>query len=210
MKYIVSALIAFFIGSIPVAYIVGRVTRHIDIRKYGSKNPGAGNVFHLISVKAGLVALFGDMFKGMLALSIIRRIYYFSPTLLTYFGFVAVLGHVYSPFLQFKGGKGAATTLGDFLYILFVAMRFEAILILSLVLIPWGISLYITHSQVVSLAFAFPFFPIIIYFTTHNISFVIAITIFMIALEFFGMESFKREWKVSYSKYTSRFLKKNR
>ncbi len=208
MKYVVSAVLAFFFGAVPFAYIVGRVVRHIDIREYGSKNPGAGNVFHLISVKAGLTALAGDMFKGMAALMIIHYLYGFNPTLLTYYGLVAVFGHVYSPFLNFKGGRGAATTLGDFLYILWVAMRFKLILILFLVAIPWAIALYITHSQVVSLAFAFPFFPVYLWFFTHDLSFVIATVIFMFILELFGLKSLKREWKVAYSKYVKRFFEK--
>ena len=208
MKYVISAIIAFFLGSIPFAYIVGRVTKHIDIREYGSKNPGAGNVFHLVSIKAGLVALFGDMFKGMLALFIIYNLYHFSPAILSYFGLTAVFGHVYSPFLNFRGGKGAATTLGDFLFILWISMRFRMFLILFLVAIPWGISLWITHSQVVSLAIAFPFFPLFLWFMTHYLQFVIAVIIFMSVLELFGMKSLKREWKVAYQKYVTRFFRR--
>ncbi len=207
MEYTISGLVAFFLGSIPSAYIVGRVTKHIDIRKYGSKNPGAGNVFHLISVRAGLTALAGDMGKGMLALFIINNLYHFSPALLTYFGLIAVFGHVYSPFLQFKGGRGAAITLGDFLYILWTTTRFRLVLILFLVAIPWAITLYITHSQVVSLAACFPFFPIFLWFFTHNLQFVIAAIIFMIVLELFGLKSLRREWKIAYQKYVIRLFK---
>ncbi len=208
MKCLSSALIAFFFGSIPFAYIVGRVTKHIDIREHGSRNPGAGNVFHLISWRAGLVALLGDMGKGFFAMWIIYALYKFPPWALTYCAIFAVLGHVFSPFLKFKGGRGAATTLGSFLFILFIALRWKMFLLIFFLAIPWGISLIITHSQVVSLAVMFPFFPFLVYLMTHDKNFTLATVIFVIMLEIFGVKSFKREWPKAYEKYVSRFFKK--
>ncbi len=209
MKYLISVLIAFFMGSIPFAYIVGRVTKHIDIREYGSHNPGAGNVFHLISWRAGLVALLGDMGKGFFAMWIIHTLYEFPPAILSYCAIFAVLGHVFSPFLKFRGGKGAATTLGSFLYILFIALSWEMFLLLFFLAIPWGITLIITHSQVVSLAVTFPFFPPLVYFMTHDKNFVLATVIFVIMLETLGIPSLRREWPKAYEKYVSRLFKKH-
>jgi len=194
-------------GAIPWAYIVGRITKHIDIRQYGSKNPGAGNVFHLVSWRAGMIALLGDMAKGYFALYLIYRAYYFSPALLTYFGLAAVFGHVFSPFLKFRGGRGAAITLGDFLFIMQVAVHSKTILILIYLAIPWIIVLLITHSQVVSLAAIFPLFPVFLWFITKNTNFVIATIVFMAMLEMFGIKSLKKEWKASYQKYISRYFK---
>ncbi len=203
-------VIAFFFGSIPFAYITGRVTKHIDIREYGSRNPGAGNVFHLISWRAGLVALLGDMGKGFFAMWIIYALYKFPPSILTYCAIFAVLGHVLSPFLKFRGGRGAATTLGSFLFILFIALRWKMFLLIFFLAIPWGISLIITHSQVVSLAVMFPFFPLLVYLMTHNKNFTLATVIFVVMLEFFGAKSLRREWPKAYEKYVSRFFKKRR
>ncbi len=208
MKCIVSALIAFFMGSIPFAYIVGRVTKHIDIREHGSRNPGAGNVFHLISWRAGLVALLGDMGKGFFAMWIIYSVFRFSPALLAYCAIFAVLGHVFSPLLGFRGGRGAATTLGSFLFILFIALKWKMFLLLFLLAIPWGITLIITHSQVVSLAVMFPFFPLFSYFMLHSKNFAIATIIFVIMLEILGAKSLKREWPKAYEKYVSKLFRK--
>ena len=206
MKYIISILIAFLMGAIPWSYIVGKATKHIDIRKHGSKNPGAGNIFHLVSWRAGIVALLGDMAKGYFALYFIYRLYHFSPALLTYFGLIAVFGHVFSPFLKFKGGKGAAITLGDFLFIMQIAIHSKTILILIYLAIPWIIVLLITHSQVVSLAAIFPLFPVFLWFITKNTNFVIATTVFMVMLEIFGIKSLKREWPIAYEKYVKKYF----
>jgi len=208
MRYIVSALLAFFMGAIPFAYIVGRVTRGIDIRKYGSKNPGAGNVFHTISIKAGIVALLGDMGKGFFAVMIIYFLYHFPAWILACFAIVSVLGHIYSPFLKFKGGRGAATTLGSFLFVLFVEMHFWMFLLLFYLAIPWGLALIVTHSQVVSLAAMFPFFPLFLWLMTHNVNLTIVTIFLVIMLEIFGYRSLRREWPRAYRKYVKRFFKK--
>ncbi len=195
-------------GSVPYAYIVGRITKHVDIRNYGSKNPGAGNVFHLISWRAGIVALVGDVSKGIIALLIITTLYHFPPSLLTCFGLLAVLGHVFSPFLRFKGGKGAATTGGIFLFILFVAFNAkEAFAILLILFIIWVLLIIVTHSQVVSLAITLPIFTAIIFWVSKDIIFSLSALAFALVVEFFGIDSLKREWKSSYDKYLSKLRK---
>jgi len=206
MQYIISILIAFLMGAIPWPYIVGKTTKHIDIRKHGSKNPGAGNIFHLVSWRAGIVALLGDMAKGYFALYFIYRLYHFSPVLLTYFGLIAVFGHVFSPFLQFKGGKGAATTLGVFLFILPLVVQARSVLLLILVAIPWSIMLIITHSQVVSLFVTVPFFPLVLWFMTHDANLVISVIFFCIFMEILGLKSTKREWPIAYEKYVKKYF----
>jgi glycerol-3-phosphate acyltransferase PlsY len=210
MRYIFSTLFAFLIGSIPFSYIVGKVTKHVDIRHYGSKNPGAGNVFHLVSVRAGIVALAGDLLKGVFALYIPYIIYNFSPPILTLLGLAAVLGHVYSPFLQFRGGKGAATTAGVFLFILFVAFDFKNSTYLLLVMVAiWIVLLLITHSQVVSLAIIFPIFAIAVYFASKDFIFFSTILLFIIVEELFGLNSIRREWKSSYDKYLKKLIRRS-
>ena len=207
MKYIVSVIFVFLMGAVPYAYIVGRVTKHIDIREYGSKNPGAGNVFHLVSWRAGTVALIGDAGKGFLALYIIWLMYKFNATTLTYLGTISVLGHVFSPFLRFKGGKGAATSGGFLLLVLPVALGTRAIQLLVYYLIAWIIFLLITHSQVVTLAVIMPTLPVTIWFITKDINFTIAIILLVVLIELLGIGSLKREWKASYDKYISKYFK---
>ncbi|MGB9694706.1 MAG: glycerol-3-phosphate acyltransferase [Caldisericaceae bacterium] len=210
MKYALSALFAFFMGSIPFAYIVGRVSKHIDIRDYGSKNPGAGNVFHLISIKAGFVALTGDLLKGVVALVLPYYLYKFSPAVLTVIGFCAVLGHVYSPFLGFRGGKGAATTAGVFLFVVFASFPFsEALILLAVLVAIWILLLLITHSQVVSLAVILPIFAFLIYLFSNSLYFFLAVLLFTIVEELFGLSSLRKEWKASYEKYLKKLLRRS-
>ena len=206
MKYLISFIFAFLMGAVPYAYLVGRVTKHIDIRKHGSKNPGAGNVFHLISWRAGTVALIGDAGKGFLALYIIWLVYKFNGTILTYLGIASVLGHVFSPFLGFKGGKGAATSGGFLLLVLPVALGTRAILLLIYYIIAWIILLIITHSQVVTLAVIMPALPVTLWFMTKDANFTIAITLLVLLIELLGIGSLKREWRASYNKYISKYF----
>jgi glycerol-3-phosphate acyltransferase PlsY len=111
---------SFVLGSIPFGWIVARM-KGIDIRKVGSGNIGATNVKRALGTKLGIFVLFLDVIKsaipGMLATTIIRE----NPTSLSIGdlavlgGVVAVFGHIFSPFLRFRGGKGIASGLGALL-----------------------------------------------------------------------------------------------
>ncbi len=104
----VAAVLGFFVGSINPATIVAR-TRHADLRQ-GSGNPGATNVGRVLGVRWGIVVGLLDVLKGFLptffALLLVDR---FTAYVV---GLATVLGHVLSPFLRGRGGKGVATSLG--------------------------------------------------------------------------------------------------
>ncbi|MCK9329771.1 MAG: glycerol-3-phosphate 1-O-acyltransferase PlsY [Candidatus Cloacimonetes bacterium] len=105
-------------GSIPFAYIYGKLFRNIDIRNFGSGNIGATNVLRILGKKAGIIVLILDMLKGFLPVFIVKEIlqwnmeYAWLPVLI---GIFAILGHTFTIFLLFKGGKGVATAAGVFL-----------------------------------------------------------------------------------------------
>jgi len=110
---ITGLIISYLIGSIPTAYIFGKLLRNIDIRKYGSGNVGATNAFRVLGKPVGIIVLFIDCLKGFLAVLLLPQI--FSPDQLTYRIFIFALvfcGHVWTIFLKFKGGKGMAVSLG--------------------------------------------------------------------------------------------------
>lgn len=110
---LVRLLICFVLGSIPFA-ILAMAGSRIDIRRVGSGNPGFNNVLRVSKWRA-VLALIGDMGKGFLAVGLVYRLFHHqgdSITLGWLYGFAAVLGHCYSPFLKFKGGKGIATSGG--------------------------------------------------------------------------------------------------
>ena len=105
---LIRILICFACGSVPFA-VLAMAGSGIDIRKVGSGNPGFNNVLR-VSVPRALVALIGDMGKGVVALLLVRH---GGPVWQNWiFGFAAIAGHCYSPFLKFKGGKGIATSAG--------------------------------------------------------------------------------------------------
>lgn len=111
-------LTAYLIGSIPTAYIFGRVIKGIDIRKFGSGNVGATNTFRVMGRFPGLVVLFIDIFKGFVCATYIANVFMLispvaRPELYrVIMGLGAIAGHNWSVFLKFKGGKGVATSSG--------------------------------------------------------------------------------------------------
>ena len=113
LKTALLIICAFVMGSIPVGVIVAK-TKGIDLKKIGSGNIGATNVLRSLGKGPAALTLFGDMLKGTLAVALGK---YFG--LETFYqgliGLSAILGHTFSLFLGFRGGKGVATSLGVFL-----------------------------------------------------------------------------------------------
>ena len=110
LHFIVPLILAFLIGSIPTGYLLNKYFGHGDIRKVGSGNIGATNVLRHNGKLLGLMTLLIDIGKGFLALVWLRGSY--SSEEIFTLGSLVVLGHIFSPWLKFKGGKGVATMLG--------------------------------------------------------------------------------------------------
>ncbi len=134
MEKLLALSIGYFIGCIQVAYLLTKYVAKIDIREQGSGNAGATNVVRTLGKKYGATVLLLDIFKGVLACVIagvllgngFENINYLGDIsnmagdnyiIPMYAGLGAVLGHNFPFALQFKGGKGAATTLGVFIYV---------------------------------------------------------------------------------------------
>jgi len=104
---------AYLLGSIPTGLLLGKAYG-IDVRKEGSGNIGATNLYRTVGRKVGIITLVGDCLKGMLPVLAVK----YSTLPLEYaawVGLAAFCGHVFSVFLRFRGGKGVATALGVFL-----------------------------------------------------------------------------------------------
>jgi len=109
---ILLATAAYLLGSCPFSLWIGRWRLSKDIREYGDGNPGAVNVFRAGDVKTGLIAVTADIGKGF-PFVFIAHFYFGLPELLVVIvGISAILGHAFSPFLRFKGGKAIAVTSG--------------------------------------------------------------------------------------------------
>ncbi|MDI6731632.1 MAG: glycerol-3-phosphate 1-O-acyltransferase PlsY [Candidatus Margulisbacteria bacterium] len=103
-------LASYLLGSIPFGYLIARYKK-IDIRQHGSGNIGATNVFRTMGTNAGLIVFVLDMLKGTVAVYI-SMLVSLNPWFIILGGFAAVIGHSFSIFLNFTGGRGVATGLG--------------------------------------------------------------------------------------------------
>ncbi|MEO2083751.1 MAG: glycerol-3-phosphate 1-O-acyltransferase PlsY [Desulfurobacteriaceae bacterium] len=115
MEYAGVFFLSFLLGSIPFGYVVGRL-QGVDVRKHGSGNIGATNVSRVLGKKWGAFVLILDSLKGAIPV-LTCKLLGFPEELQIFSGLSAVLGHCFSPFLKFRGGKGVATGLGAFLII---------------------------------------------------------------------------------------------
>ena len=152
-----TALPAYFLGSIPTAVWLGKMKYGLDIREHGSKNAGATNTFRVLGKKAGKVVLAIDVLKGMIAVLLPYFLLGldFTDAHLTHVqlvaAFLAVLGHVFPIFAGFKGGKGVATSLGAVIGLQPIA----ALICLVIFLLVFMISHYVSlGSMLAALAFA--------------------------------------------------------
>ena len=109
---------AYIIGSVPTAYIFGRVFKGIDIREYGSGNVGATNVFRVIGQVPGIIVLIIDTIKGLICVTYLASGFLYlepvtRPELYRILvGLSAIAGHNWTLYLKFKGGKGVAASAG--------------------------------------------------------------------------------------------------
>lgn len=115
-------IFAYLLGSIPTGYLLGRYLKGIDIREHGSGSTGATNVLRTVGKKAALAVLLIDMLKGAIAVGSIKLVYAYSSLdlipiewknwLIVVSALMAIIGHSKSIWLNFTGGKSAATSLG--------------------------------------------------------------------------------------------------
>lgn len=127
-------ILSYLVGSIPTSIIVSKALKGIDIRQHGSGNAGGTNVMRVLGWKHGVMVILLDALKGVLAVVVIARLHYgglpfanVSPfddfTLVQIIaGIAAVIGHIWTVFAGFKGGKGIATALGMLLMIVTIDM----------------------------------------------------------------------------------------
>jgi glycerol-3-phosphate acyltransferase PlsY len=103
--------LGYLIGSLPTAYLAGRLRGRRDIRRLGDTNPGAANVYRELGPAAGVAVFVGDVVKGA-AVVLIARAAHGSQAVLMLSGLAAVIGHNWPVFLGFRGGRGVSTSIG--------------------------------------------------------------------------------------------------
>ncbi|MEQ8928193.1 MAG: glycerol-3-phosphate 1-O-acyltransferase PlsY [Fulvivirga sp.] len=161
---VIAAILAYLLGSIPTAVWLGRSMYGIDVREHGSGNSGATNTFRVLGKRAGIIVMLADIIKGMVATSVAILLFNLNfieeqnlVTAKLILGVIAVTGHIFSAFLNFKGGKGVATLLG-----MMVAIHYEvALLCIVVFIITLLVSKYVSLASIIS-ALAFPTFLLFI------------------------------------------------
>jgi|YNPMSStandDraft_2_1061718.scaffolds.fasta_scaffold01838_8 glycerol-3-phosphate acyltransferase PlsY len=128
------ALCSYLLGAIPISIIISKLVRGIDIRQYGSGNAGGTNVFRVLGWQAGLFVTLFDMFKGFASVTLIVGYFTANPIdtlpsvpFIVYqllAGVAAMLGHIYTIFAGFRGGKGVSTGAGVLIGIAPITMAF--------------------------------------------------------------------------------------
>lgn len=128
-------LAAYFVGAFPTSYVVGRAVRGIDLRQHGSGNLGATNAFRVLGWKAATPIFVLDIAKGFIPAYLFARVD--GSTIAAWalaYGAAAIVGHVFSVYVGFRGGKGVATGAGVFLALAPLAVLMGVVLWLLLVL----------------------------------------------------------------------------
>ena len=165
--------LSYLTGSIPTSIIMGRMKKGIDIREYGSGNAGGTNVFRIMGWKPALVVIIVDIFKGWLPVAVFAPLFINLQSIpdlgviQILCGFSSVIGHTYTIFSGFKGGKGAACGVGVLAAIAPVVMGI--IFILSVTLI--SLFRYVAPVTILSSLLT----PILLWFFGSPIEYVVSV-----------------------------------
>ena len=187
--YILTALVCYFLGSIPTGFLVGK-SKGIDIRTIGSGNIGATNVFRYFGTVAGIAVLLADALKGFLAVALVARLFWNAfggsggplarEWLEIIAGVTAVLGHNFTCWLHFKGGKGIATSAG----VLVGLVPYALLIIFGVWILVVSLTRFVSLASICA-SFSLPFAT----WLTGGSSTMIAITAAMTALAIYKHKS---------------------
>jgi len=155
---VIAIVIGYLLGSIPSAYLAGRLRKGIDIREVGSKNMGAMNVFYRVGPMDAVLVTLADLGKGVGAILLVRWLV--GIPLISPFDFgtgliatAAIIGHIFPIFLKFRGGKGAATAIGILIFLMPWAVPF--------LFVVFAIALRITRNATFSYSLLLIVFPFV-------------------------------------------------
>jgi len=138
-----SMLIGYFLGCIQSAYLLGRLIEGIDIREHGSGNAGASNITSTLGIKWGVIVGGLDILKGALAVLFVKWLFPGQIELAFLAGLMAVVGHIFPFYLNFRGGKGVAALVG----VMFGIQWYLGLIFVLLVAIPAFLTDYIVSGS---------------------------------------------------------------
>ena len=170
VTYLVIALLAYLLGSIPFGYLLVRIFRKEDIRSKGSGNIGATNVVRSGAKGLGALTFLLDTVKGYVAVEVGAWVLHVSAlqsvplqNALAVAAFLATVGHLFPMWLGFKGGKGVATAFGVFLALAWL----PAVAALGIFLLTFALSRYVSLASILA-AVAFPIFALVFPHLPYN------------------------------------------
>jgi acyl phosphate:glycerol-3-phosphate acyltransferase len=204
----ISACLAYLIGSIPVAYIFGRVLKNIDIREHGSGNMGATNAFRVLGKGPGILVLVLDIIKGIIPVTLLANAFGLEDALsLVVISVATVAGHNWTVFLGFKGGKGMATSLG---VLIGLAIQFQVLRVILLIVTMTWLALFLMFGFVslASIAAAV-LFPILMVARLEPFPLIIMSIVLCIFIVFRHSSNIKRLAKGQENRVTFPFRKKS-
>ena len=149
-------IFSYLLGSIPNGLIFGKLIWHKDLRKFGSKNIGATNAWRVIGKPAGILIFLLDFLKGAISV-LLAKMFVGTPLIIMLAGVFAIIGHSFTIYLIFKGGKGVATGLGVIAMMMPKVAIFAFLVWLAIVLVTRYVSFgsCVASALVPVLAFAF-------------------------------------------------------
>ncbi|MCD6424028.1 MAG: glycerol-3-phosphate 1-O-acyltransferase PlsY [Anaerolineales bacterium] len=194
MQTIITILIGYAFGCIQAAFIISKLVGKMDIREHGSGNAGASNITTIMGVKYGFIVGLVDVLKGLFAVLVVKWIYPGSPDLAYLAGIMAILGHIFPFYMNFRGGKGVATLVG----MMFGLNWKLGVLFALLVIIPALLTDYIVIGSFTT----FTALPIVTYILDYPLIFTIIggfLTVLVYYLHRFNIQRLinKEETKIS-------------
>jgi acyl phosphate:glycerol-3-phosphate acyltransferase len=166
LRIILALVAGYLLGSLPSAYLIGKLRQGVDIRTVGSHNMGAMNTFYRVGFLWGVIVLVLDIGKGAAAVLLTRFLFQAPEPIATLpvwefaAGFLSVVGHAYPVWLKFRGGKGGATVIGVIIALMPWALPIGLALFL--------IFLFFLKTPTISYGLAMVSFPFVGWLVYHN------------------------------------------
>lgn len=189
---IIYIILSYLLGAIPFAYIITKLIKNVDIRNVNSGNVGTTNVIRTSGIYSGILTLILDVSKGVIAIHFAR----FINSSLIFISLVTIfviLGHMYSIFINFNGGKGVATTLGVFIVLTFIPTVVSVLIFIIIFIIFKYVSL---ASIIASISL-----PIILWLMNYNIKLVLLAILVCVFIILKHKDNIKRLFKNSEYKF---------
>jgi len=183
MNELLIIILAYLIGSVPTSVWVSRYFFNIDIRDYGSGNPGATNTYRVLGPKWGTMVMVVDMLKGIIAVKLAFLLPEYSidganfQNLQTGLGLAAVIGHIFPIWADFRGGKGVATLFGLVLGI----SPWTALSCIGIFILVLYLTRFVSLSSILA-SIAFPIFILVIFNVENPVYRIFAIAVALLVL----------------------------